>query len=57
LNKHHQYQPKPHDSDPADKDFQLQRFSVIKLGRVRFKVKDLVWTAGRGTADMLRDEA
>jgi hypothetical protein len=34
------------------KDFQLRRFSVIKLGRVRFKVKDVVWAAtGRVTAD------
>jgi len=31
---------------------------VIKLGRVRFKVKDLEWmaAAGRGTADCLGDD-
>ena len=32
---------------------------MIKLGRVRFKVKDVVWgaaVAGGGTADMLGDQ-
>ena len=40
------------------KDFQLRRFSVIKLGRVRFKVKDVVWAATGGVTvdDILRDD-
>ena len=39
-------------------EFLLRRFSVRKLGRVRFKVKDLEWTAaaGRGTPDCLGDD-
>ena len=54
LNKHHHLLPS--ETVPVTNDFQLRRFSVIKLGRVRFKVKDVAWPAG--TAEVFgADEA
>ena len=58
LSKHHHHSLSP-GIEPTTNEFQLRRFSVIKLGRVRFKVKDVVWgaaVAGGGTLDMLKDQ-
>ena len=38
FNEFHQVQIKP--------DYKLRRFDVIKLGRVRFRVKDIIWGEG-----------